>query len=258
MSPISNHPAVLALLCILLLWLSTLAGASLAARTSGSHPPAESRLKSLALAAILALLGLLLGMTLANAVTRRAQRQLSEQQEATAIRSAYIRARLLTPPQSAATRTLLAQYLNRRIAAYNVSSLNLADLEAAALPPRLWQVIVVFTPARRLPAATLVVESLNSVFNARSYAHRVRPACISPTDWLLLLTLAALTSLLAGFALTPPATPGAGVSWFLILLPALIATSFFLIGYLDQPTTGLGRNHSPALTALARDLSHLP
>lgn len=264
MSPVIDHPAVLALLCVLILWLFTRLGTLLASRIPGDN--AESPSSSLALAALFTLLGLLIGITLATAAARNTQRQLYEQQEATAIRSAYIRAQLLARPQALAVRSLLAQYLSRRIAAYNATIIPHAaarqtdpqDPQTSALPPRLWQVVFVPTPARRVPASSLVMESLNTALNTRGYAQRAWSARIPDTDWLLLTLIAALACLLAGFALAPPPGAPATRSRFLILIPTLIAASFFLIDDLDQPSTGLLRTHPQSLETLARDLPRLP
>ena len=259
-SSVTNHPAVLAIVCLLILWLFTRFGIVLATRTAGNHvphPSAETSSSALALTASLTLLGLLIGMTLATAAARSTQRQLTEQQEAAAIRSAYIRAQLLNPPQSAAIRGLLAQYLTSRIATYSAASApRPSDPETAAFPPRLWQVVLVPTPSRRIASSTLVISSLNLVLTSRAYARRAWSTRIPATDWLLLILLAALASLLAGFAL-PPA-PTAKRSRFLILLPTLIAASFFLIDALDLSAAGFIRPHAHALQTLATDLPRLP
>ena len=266
MSPLANHPAALAILCVLLLWLFTRFGSMLAASTASNDVlpanTAASPTASLALAATLTLLGLLIGMTLATASTRSAQRQLYQQQEADAIRNAYIRAQLLTRPQSTQVRGLLSEYLSRRITAYNATAPipPPPESETVSLQPSLWRVVLIPTPRRRLAAANLVTESLNSVLTTRGYAQRAWASHIPSADWLLLITTAALVCLLAGFALAsiPSVAPGARRSRFLILLPTLIAASFFLIDDLDTPTAGLLHSQPRTLENLTKDLPHLP
>ena len=82
-------------------------------------------------AAVLTLLGLIIGFTFSMAVTRYDQRKNYEEEEANAIGTEYLRANLLPEVNSARVHQLLRAYLDQRIAFYEErSDAKLAPIDA--------------------------------------------------------------------------------------------------------------------------------
>src|SRR5262249_37334265 len=120
--------------------------------------------------AILGLLGLLLGFTFAMAVSRFDNRKRLVVDEATALGSAFLRARLLPEPEQSEVTKLLRQYLDARmeLTRGNPAASSREELteRAARLQGLLWAQAVRATEQDRQAVATgLFVQSLNDVID---------------------------------------------------------------------------------------------
>ena len=117
MNTIINLPRLVFVLSFVVLWLSAELGAFFGPRLR----PLEERDREyfgVVQAAILTLLGLLIGFAFSMAVSRNDQRKNYEEAEANAIGTEYVRADLLPAPAAGRVRDLLKSYLDQRILFY--------------------------------------------------------------------------------------------------------------------------------------------
>ncbi len=108
-----NYPVLVLVICVLILWIATWAGAEFRARR---REQAEATRDDLAfiLGGALTLLGLIIGFSFSMAVSRYDQRKNYEEAEANAIGTEYVRADLLPAADAAKVRALLRSYLDQR------------------------------------------------------------------------------------------------------------------------------------------------
>src|SRR5262249_43004420 len=122
-------------------------------------------------AAVLALLGLLLGFSFSMAVSRFDARKQLVVEEANAIGTAYLRARLLPAPQREEVVELLRRYVENRIAAAETrdgAAMQGTEQRAAELQEQLWARAA--RAADRDPRSVvtgLFIQSLNDVFDIK-------------------------------------------------------------------------------------------
>ena len=121
MFPLRDHPILLFVVSLVLLWLSAHAGARVAAR-QGAHDDSFRADYGVILAAALTLLGLIIGFSFSMAISRYDQRKNLEEAEANAIGTEYLRADLLPAADGARVRALLKQYTDHRIEYYRTST----------------------------------------------------------------------------------------------------------------------------------------
>jgi hypothetical protein len=156
-------------------------------------------------ASVFALFGLLIAFTFSGAATRFQEKRMLVEEEANAIRTAYLRVDLVMREHQPAIRELFRQYLDSRLATYH----KLPDMKAAAdeiqrskvLQNSIWAAVIAAGRVPRSSAAItfLLLPTLNQMFDiagTRTMAlHNHPPAII----YLLLFALALLCSVLAGF-----------------------------------------------------------
>jgi hypothetical protein len=99
------------------------------ARQARADEPDKSHVSTLH-GAVLGLLALLLGFTFAMAVSRYEHRKTLIVDQANAIGTAELRARLLPEPDASSARTLLREYLDTRLQ-YNAAGVDMTSLDAA-------------------------------------------------------------------------------------------------------------------------------
>ncbi|WER50623.1 hypothetical protein CupriaWKF_30060 [Cupriavidus sp. WKF15] len=116
---IKDYPLLVFVVTFCLLWLAEKIGA-MAIR--GLRGPAENTRQDAGViqAAVLTLLGLLIGFCFAMAVSRYDQRKFYEEAEANAIGTEYVRAGLLPAADAEAVRGLLREYLQRRLEFFTI------------------------------------------------------------------------------------------------------------------------------------------
>jgi len=157
--------------------------------------------------ALFSLFGLLVGFTFSGAPARLDDARHEIQKEANAIGTAYLRVDLLSPGSQPAIRDEFRNYVDTRLEVYR----KLPDIQAAQaelaksqlIQSALWKQALV---ASRLPgsdpdALKLLVPSLNEMFDiaaTRTTSRMTHPPLII---FLLLLVVALVCSLMAGYAM---------------------------------------------------------
>lgn len=205
------------------------------------------------LTATLTLLALIIGFTFSMAVSRYEQRKLDEEQEANAIGTEYLRADLLPAPDRENVRHLLREYLDQRILFYktrNRQQLRRIDADTASLQSRLWESVRGPSLAEQTPLKTLVVSGMNDVLNSQGYTQAAWWNRIPVEAWGLMGIIAAGGNLMVGLYLG--AAPPRGK--LLLVLPALVSVSLFLIADIDSPRNGLIHVSPDNLSSVARSL----
>jgi hypothetical protein len=203
--------------------------------------------------AALTLLGLIVGFSFSMAVSRYDQRKNLEEAEANAIGTEYLRADLM--PESAtaaATRDLLKRYLIQRIQFYETADpmkLETIRAETAKLGADLWTATRAAATAQPTPVTALVASGMNDALNSADYTEAAWLNRIPRTAWVLMVLIGIACNLTLGF--------GAGRfnSFLLLVLPATVAVSLFLIADIDSPRGGMVQVLPQNLTRLAASLN---
>jgi len=191
-------------------------------------------------AAVLTLLGLLLGFTFAMAVSRHDTRRELVVQEANSISTTARRARLLPEPQAANVARLLREYVALRIEAHRETQFSqrftALRKSSADLHERLWNEAVAAAAKQPTPITASFIVSLNETIDYEATRIAAKRNHVPGAVWLLLLCVAScglwLTGWQAGIARGHP---------FLarFLFPILIAVVIALITDIDTPRGGL-------------------
>jgi hypothetical protein len=154
--------------------------------------------------AVFALLGLLIAFTFSGAASRFDQRRTLIIEEANAIGTAYLRLDLLPAAAQGELRAEFRSYLDARLAAYraipDLARLNAELARSVALQQEIWTKAVAASAGT--PAAMLLLPAINEMFDiatTRTMAGQVHPP---PALFALLLLLALLGGLLAGYAMS--------------------------------------------------------
>ncbi|MBI2685561.1 MAG: DUF4239 domain-containing protein [Acidobacteria bacterium] len=193
--------------------------------------------------AVFALLGLLLAFSFAGGTSRLEARRQLIIQEANAIGTAYLRVDLLPDGEQVEMRRLFREYLDSRLRVYDkLPELHDADVEianAAKIQGRIWSRA---TTASRTDttqnAARLLLPAINEMIDvttSRTVAlHTHQP----PLILALLISVALLSGLLAGYAMSKRQTR----SWPHIFIYALaVSITVYAVVDLDYPRSGLIR-----------------
>ena len=200
--------------------------------------------------AALTLLGLIVGFSLAMAISRYDQRKGLEEAEANAIGTEYLRVGLMPDSAAENARNALKRYLDLRIQYYlttDQSELARIGAARAKLEADLWAAMKSQSEASPTAITMLVACGLNDVFNstdatAAAWLDRIP----IPAWWLLAL-----------IALGANVTLGVGARRFnllLLVVPLAASVSFFLIADIDSPRGGVVQVAPQNLTRLAGSL----
>jgi hypothetical protein len=234
---LTDYPLVMFVLTFLGLWLSELVGTSLRARHRAQAEGAREDF-GVILAATLTLLGLIVGFSFSMAIGRYDQRKNYEEAEANAIGTEYVRADLLPDADAARVRALLRDYVEQRVAFYR--SRDPAELERInsavdRLQNELWATVRAPAKAQPTPVIALAVSGMNDVLNSQGYTQAAWWNRIPFEAWGLMAAIAICCSVMVGY--------GGGhlgaKSALLLVLPLVVAISFFLIADIDSPRGGL-------------------
>lgn len=202
------------------------------------------------LAAILTLLGLLIGFTFSMAVSRYDQRKNYEEEEANAIGTEYLRAGLMPVAQAGRVRALLVGYVDQRILFYVTRSderLQQINGRTAKLQDAMWSAVQDAGTAQPTPLAPLFVGGMNDVINSQGYTQAAWWNRIPTSAWLLMGAIAICSTTMVGYG----AKAFRAQSYFLWLLPTVLSLSFALIADIDSPHGGLIRVKPQNLLSLA-------
>jgi hypothetical protein len=185
------------------------------------------------------------------ATGRYDQRKNFEEAEANAIGTEYVRADLLAADQGAQVRKLLRQWVDLRIRFYDtrdMEDLRQIDRETAQVGTQLWSASSKSAMAQPTPVTALAVAGMNDVLNSEGYTQAAWWNRIPVAAWVLMFGIAFFCNGLVGFGsrqLKPR---------LFMILPLVVAISFFLIADIDSPRGGVIRVHPQNLERLRAGL----
>ncbi|WP_216847102.1 hypothetical protein [Granulicella sp. L60] len=245
-----DFPIILFVVAFSVLWLAARCGAALRRHRQGLKE-AERDDFGLILGSTLTLLALIIGFSFSMAISRYDQRKSYEEAEANAIGTEYLRADLLPVDDAAKLRTLLGKYLEQRILFYEAPRSQMVveaiNVRTVQLQDELWSAVRPAASAQPTPITALAVAGMNDVLNSQGYTQAAWWNRIPPAAWILMFQIAIFGNILLGYYLHDP---DAKKVLFLIL-PLILAISFFLIADLDSPRGGLIRIHPQNLISLS-------
>jgi hypothetical protein len=250
MNPL-NFPTLVLLLSFLLLWFAAWAGGKINQRR---HDLSEEMRPDFGviLAASLTLLGLIIGFSFSMATARYDLRKTYEEAEANAIGTEYVRADLLGPAEAAHVKELLRHYTELRIQAYAIhaysthSEDDLARInrQTAEIQDQLWAAASQPAMAQPSPVRALAVSGMNDVLNSQGYTQAAWWNRIPVGAWCLMFGIAVSCNVLLGYG-----AHKVDVRLFMVL-PLMVAISFFLIADIDSPRGGVIRVRPQNLESL--------
>jgi cytochrome bd-type quinol oxidase subunit 1 len=237
MRQLFDHPVIMGVVYFVLLSLAT----RLAVRYVRKGPELEEKDRQdfgIVLAAVLTLLGLIIGFTFSMATTRYDLRKSYEEAEANAIGTEYVRADFLPAADAARVRQLLRDYTAQRILYYQPHSQSeLQDIAAhrAQLQQQLWSTVAPAAAAQPTALTGLVASGMNDVLNSQGYTHAAWLNRIPVEAWVLLLLLALLSNLMIVFS----ARTLHRRARVLLILPLVVSVSAMLLADIDSPRGGI-------------------
>ena len=252
MNRLTDFPLLVFAISLLWLYLWAWFGAALGRRRPIDAEGARGDF-DVVRAATLTLLGLIIGFSFSMAISRYDQRKNYEEAEANAIGTEYVRAGLLSAADAATVRTLLKKYLDQRVLFYtsrDTQRLRQIDGDTAKLQADLWAALQGPAAANPTPVTALALAGMNDVLNSQGYTQAAWWNRIPRAAWGFMLTIATCSSVLIGYGArgTVPETI------LLLVLPLVVAISFFFIADLDSPRGGVIRVNPQNLVSLAESL----
>lgn len=226
--------------------------------SSGWAGPSDERMTgqvSVLVGAVLALLGLLLAFSFSIVDSRFSARKALVLDEANAIGTSYLRAKILPEPQSTQIQSLLRQYVDSRVAPNTPEELEHVIERSAKLHGELWrEATALGQAAPRSQMVALFVSSLNQVIDLHTsrvtiVLHQRFPRPI----FNMLFIVALLAMMVLGYA--------GGVCGRRAPMPTsavilAISSVFALINALDAPGSGLFRVNQWAMEDLQRMMAN--
>ena len=191
--------------------------------------------------AIIGVLALLLAFTLSMSIARYDTRRQLVLEEANAIGTTYLRAKLLPAPYPTQAAGLLRQYVANRLEFYNAgidaARLQAANDQAAQLQGQLWGIATAASAQdNRSLSTSLFVQSLNDTIDLQATRLAATRNIVPETVVLLLLTVAIAMAAIVGYnsGLSNRRHLFAGV-----MLIVLITLIVWILIDLDRPARGL-------------------
>lgn len=203
------------------------------------------------LTATLTLLALIIGFAFSMAISRYDQRKSYEAAEASAIHTEYVRSDLLPDSQAENLRRLLSHYVEQRVLFYrtrNERQLRQINEQTAQLQAKLWATIRGGAASQLPPTVGLTMGGMNDVMTAQKLAQAASWNGIPTAAWALMVIMALFCNFLTGYGARKR-----GKIVF-VVLPIVVAVSFFLIADLDSPRGGVIRVHPQNLVSLSEAL----
>ena len=241
-----NYPLLVFVTAFFLLWLAAWVGGRLGQRRRDFTEAVRTDF-GVVLAATLTLLGLIIGFSFSMATARYDLRKTYEEAEANAIGTEYVRADLLPAAERAQVRSLLKQYTDLRIRFYRTregDELQQINLETARMQNDLWAAASKPAAAQPSPVIALAVGGMNDVLNSQGYTQAAWWNRIPVSAWCLMFGIALFCNMLLGYGVRRL------VVKLLMVLPLVVAISFFLIADIDSPRGGVIRVHPQNLHSL--------
>ena len=206
---------------------------------------------NLVVSSSLTLLGLIIGFTFSMALNRYDLRKNSEEEEANAIGTEYVRADLLPADDAAKVRQLLIQYLDQRMLFYTLrgeQQLNSIGAETTKLQNEMWSTVQAAANGQPTPIAALAVAGMNDVLNRQGNTQAAWWNRIPVGAWTLMIALAVCCSVLIGYSAHNRRT------LLFTIVPCLVSIAFFLIADIDSPRRGVIRVPPQNMESLYRSL----
>src|SRR5262245_19557195 len=233
-----NQWIVFAVLLIFLVGISELAWRmGLARRPKKSEADKEiGTVKS----AVLALLGLLLGFSIALAGARHEARRELLVEESISIVTTALRAQLLPEPHGAHVIALMCEYVLLRIQAHREAQFSdkfvTARKQSAELQDRIWAEAVVAAAERPSPITASFIASLNETIDLEAKRVAAKRNHVPGAVWLLLLCVAGCGLWLVSY---PAGRSGRRSSPERFGFPILLAIVIAIVPEIDTPRSGL-------------------
>jgi hypothetical protein len=234
-----NYPFLILVLALFLLWLAAWVGSRLNKRSEPMSEDVRADF-NVVQGATLTLLGLIIGFSFSMAIGRYDQRKTYEEAEANAIGTEYVRADLLPPADAARVRDLLRRYTDLRIEFYterDPDNLAKINAETAKIQNELWAAASRAAMAQPTPVNALAVGGMNDVLNSQGYTQAAWWNRIPGAAWTLMFVIAIFCCGLLGYG-----SRKLEMKLF-VILPLVVAISFFLIADIDSPRRGIIRVH---------------
>lgn len=251
MSLLVDHPILTFVVTIVALWVSSRVGAALRMRRADMVEE-ERRDYGVLLAAMLTLLGLIIGFSFSMATSRYDQRKNLEEEEANAIGTEYLRADLLPADSAEKVRSLLRSYLDQRILFYTTQSddqLRQTSATTAKLQAELWDTVKAPARTDRSTVEALTVSGMNDVLNSQGYTQAAWWNRIPIGAWGLMWAIAVCCNAMIGFYIRPNDRKN-----IQFVMPIVIAVAFLLLADIDSPRRGIIRVRPQNLISLAHSL----
>jgi hypothetical protein len=250
MNPL-NFPTLILVLTFLLLWFAAWAGGKISQRRRDLSEEMRPDF-GVILGASLTLLGLIIGFSFSMATARYDMRKTYEEAEANAIGTEYVRADLLGSAEASQVKRLLRRYTELRIQAYSIHAYDAHygdDLarnsqQTAQIQDQLWVAASQPAMAQPTPVRALAVAGMNDVLNSQGYTQAAWWNRIPVGAWCLMFGIAVFCNVLLGYG-----AHKVDAKLFMVL-PLLVAISFFLIADIDSPRGGVIRVRPQNLESL--------
>ncbi len=250
-----DHPAAFFPAALALLLLAGAAGLAIRTRRPELVGPDHQADLTALQAAVLGLLGLLLGFSFAMAVNRYDLRKQLEVDEANAIGTTWLRTSTLEEPARTSARNLLRAYVPLRIGLPNVgtdpTSISAAN-RMADLQAQLWEVASTAANSRPDPVRALFLSTVNESIDLSEKRTAALENRIPNLAWIMLLFMAAAASFLTGTSLTSRSP------LLLCVLPVVVGAALTLILDLDTAHTGYLQLQQQSLHRLQQQIDATP
>lgn len=231
--------------------LATACGSWVRKKFSATVQCESESLKTLE-AAILALLGLLLGFTFSMAVSRFDTRKGLAIDEANNIGTLWLRTSLLSDGARSAERALIARYVHVRIeflaAGRSEERLAQSAKDTAQLQSEMWNVAAQEANQRRDATSGLFVSVLNDCIDVTEKRTAARENTIPTAAWAMLLMIGAI-----GCGLVAVSFQGRAFG-LRLLLPLVLACTLAMIYDIDSPRSGFIRVQQQSMERLAQSV----
>jgi len=251
-----DYPVAIIVISFVAMWLATRAGIVLAKNRKPMETE-EREYFTIVLTATLTMLGLIIGFTFSMAVSRYDLRKHYEEAEANAIGTEYVRAGLFPAEERPEIRERLKKYLDLRLRFYEISLISPGDArrlrqvnaDTAQLQNQMWSMVENSSGPHGTATMALVASGMNDVLNSQGYAQAASWNRVPAGAWILMGLIAVCCNFLMGFG-AQRVRP-----LLLLVLPVLIAISFFLIADIDSSRSGIIRVRPDNLLSLAKTLN---
>ncbi len=201
---------------------------------------------------IVFLLSLLLGFTLAMALTRYDLRKQLLVDEADAIGTTGLRAHLLPDPQGRQITRFLADYADARVAYFKAGndrkSTEATLVRANRILTQIWQLTQEAARAAPTPITSIFIQSLNETIDISEKQIATLENRVPFSVWLMILVIAVLACLVSGLAVRQRMLIS------MLLTPLTAAVVISLTADLDTPRTGLIRVGIGSIERVQADL----